>query len=169
MHINTFAVGLGGVRISGMFTYRCRQLASYFKNYSLLKDDLESYVKNKYRIMLACENEAEIKSMMESLRQDGFQTVSLGEDASVSDLVPGVVYLCREPLESGYELFVPKFAALTLFGTDSVKFAPRRKKKPQKVPGPGRRFCLMRIWRLAIMSFMSIMVSVSISAFKILL
>lgn len=134
VHINTFAVGLGGVRISGMFTYRCRQLASYFKNYSLLKDDLESYVKNKYRIMLACENEAEIKSMMESLRQDGFQTVSLGEDASVSDLVPGVVYLCREPLESGYELFVPKFAALTLFGTDSVKFAPRRKKKPQKVP-----------------------------------
>ena len=134
VHLNTLAVGLGGVRISGMFTYRCRQLASYFKNYALLKDDLESYVKNKYRILLSCENDAEVKSMMESLSSDGFRTVSLGEDASVSDLASGVVYLCREPLESGYELFVPKLAALTLFGTDSAKFSPRRKKKTPKVP-----------------------------------
>lgn len=134
VHLNTLAVGLGGVRISGMFTYRCRQLASYFKNYALLKDDLESYVKNKYRILLSCENDAEVKSMMESLSRDGFRTVYLGEDASVSDLALGVVYLCREPLESGYELFVPKLAALTLFGTDSAKFSPRRKKRAPKVP-----------------------------------
>ncbi len=132
-HINTFAVGLSGVRISGMFSMRCRQLASYFKKYELLKEDLENYTKNKYRIFLACENDAEVKSMHEALNNDGFQAVALKERGDAADFVPGVVYLGVESLENGYELFAPKFVTLTLTGDDNEKTIRARKKSKKKL------------------------------------
>lgn len=131
-HVNAFAVGLSGVRISGMFSMRCRQLASYFKKYDLLKEDLSRYVKNKYRILLACENDAEVKSMLEALNNDGFQAVTAGEH-KIEDYVPGVVYLCTESLENGYELFTPKFVALTLFGEEGGKYSPLKKRNRKKL------------------------------------
>ena len=135
IHVNTFAVGLSGVRISGMFSMRCRQLASYFKKYELLKEDLDGYVKGKYRILLACENEAEVKSMQEALTNDGFQAVVLsGDHTDVEKFVPGVVYLGIESLENGYELFTPKFVALTLLGEDKDKYSPKKKKNKKKAP-----------------------------------
>ena len=134
MHVNTFAVGLSGVRISGMFSMRCRQLASYFKKYELLKEDLGNYVKNKYRIYLACENDAEAKSMLDALTGDGFQAIALGEGSNaVEDFVPGVVYLGVETIENGYELFAPKFVALTLAGEESEKTLRTRKKSKKKL------------------------------------
>ena len=134
MHVNTFAVGLSGVRISGMFSMRCRQLASYFKKYELLKEDLENYIKNKYRIYLACENDAEVKSMLEALNNDGFQTIALGEGSnSVDDFVPGVIYLGIESIENGYELFTSKFVALTLMGDDGEKTVRSRKRSKKKL------------------------------------
>lgn len=134
IHLNTFAVGLSGVRIGGMFSMRCRQLASYFKKYDLLKEDLGGYVKNKYRILVACENDAEVKSMQEALLGDGFQTIAVTEDGIPIDrFTPGVVYLHVEPLESGYELFSPKFAALTLLGEEGEKFSPKKRKNKKKV------------------------------------
>ena len=133
MHVNAFAIGLGGVRISGMFSMRCRQLASYFKKYELLKEDLDNFTKNKYRIFLACENDAEVKSMHEALNNDGFQAVILEHDLSAAEFVPGVVYLGIELLENGYELFVPKFVALTLTGEDAEKTVRARKKSKKKL------------------------------------
>ncbi len=133
MHVNAFAIGLGGVRISGMFSMRCRQLASYFKKYELLKEDLDNFTKNKYRIFLACENDAEAKSMHEALNNDGFQAVILEHDLSAAEFVPGVVYLGIELLENGYELFVPKFVALTLTGEDAEKTVRARKKSKKKL------------------------------------
>ena len=134
MHVNTFAVGLSGVRISGMFSMRCRQLASYFKKYDLLKEDIENYIKNKYRIYLACENDAEVKSMLEALTNDGFQAVALGDISnSVADFVPGVVYIGIESIENGYELFASKFVALTLLGEDGEKTVRARKKSKKKL------------------------------------
>ena len=134
MHVNTFAVGLSGVRISGMFSMRCRQLASYFKKYDLLKEDIENYIKNKYRIYLACENDAEVKSMLEALNNDGFQAIALSEGSnSVEDFVPGVIYLGIESIENGYELFASKFVALTLMGEESEKTVRARKKSKKKL------------------------------------
>lgn len=134
MHVNAFAIGLSGVRISGMFSMRSRQLASYFKKYELLKEDLGTYVKSKYRIYLACENESEVKSMLEALNNDGFQAIALSEGSNaVEDFVPGVVYLGVESIENGYELFVPKFVALTLTGEDGEKAVRARKKIKKKL------------------------------------
>lgn len=133
MHVNAFAIGLSGVRIGGMFSMRCRQLASYFKKYELLKEDLENFTKNKYRIFLACENEAEVKSMHEALNNDGFQAIVLEHDVFAAEFVPGVVYLGIESLENGYELFAPKFVALTLTGEDATKTVRARKKSKKKL------------------------------------
>lgn len=134
MHVNTFAVGLSGVRISGMFSMRCRQLASYFKKYDLLKEDVENYIKNKYRIYIACENDAEVKSMLEALNDDGFQAVALvNNESQISDFVPGVIYLGVESIENGFEFSVSKFVALTLMGEDSERTVRARKKSKKKI------------------------------------
>ena len=69
-----------------------------------MKEDLTGFIKNKYRILLACRADAEVKSLLEALGNDGIQAVSLGEGADIEDLIPGVVYLSVEPLECGYEL-----------------------------------------------------------------
>jgi len=134
IHVNAFAIGLSGIRISGMFSMRCRQLASYFKKYDLLKEDLDNYVKNKYRIYLACENDAEVKSMLDALNSDGFQAVACTDDNKELDsFVPGVIYLGVESIENGYELFTPKFVVLTLTGEDGEKTIRARKKSKKKL------------------------------------
>ena len=133
VHLNTFAVGLAGERIGGMFAFRCRQLASSFKKYDLLKEDLGGFIKNKFRILLACANDAELKSLLEALGGDGIQAVSLGEGARAEELVPGVVYLGIESLECGYELTAAKFAALTLSGEETEKTALLRRKSKKKM------------------------------------
>ena len=134
VHLNTFAVGLAGERLGGMFSIRCRQLASSFKKYELMKEDLVGFIKNKYRILLACRADAEVKSLLEALGNDGIQAVSLGEGADIDDLLPGVVYLSIEPLECGYELSAARFAALTLSGGEEEKpsLVRRRSKKKMK-------------------------------------
>ncbi len=131
IHLNTFAIGLSGVRISGMFSVRCRQLTSYFKKYELLKEDLGAFVKGKYKILLACENEAEVKSMLDALVADGFQAVVANTEPE--KFVAGIIYLAAEPLDCGFELFGPKFVALTLYGDDSNRFTSRKHKKSKKV------------------------------------
>lgn len=131
IHLNTFAIGLSGVRISGMFSVRCRQLTSYFKKYELLKEDLGAFVKGKYRILLACENEAEVKSMLDALVADGFQAVAA--NTGPEKFVAGVIYLSAEPLDCGFELFGPKFAALTLYSDDSNRFTAQKRRRNKKV------------------------------------
>ena len=133
VHLNTFAVGLAGERIGGMFAFRCRQLASSFKKYELMKEDLTGFIKNKYRILLACRADAEVKSLLEALGNDGIQAVSLGEGADIEDLIPGVVYLSVEPLECGYELSAARFAALTLSGGEEEKPSLVRRKSKKKM------------------------------------
>ncbi|MBR5314476.1 MAG: transcription-repair coupling factor [Clostridia bacterium] len=131
IHLNTFAVGLSGVKISGMFSMRCRQLTSYFKKYELLKEDLSAFVKGKYKILLACENDAEVKSMLDALVSDGFQAVVAGSEPE--KFATGVVYVAAEKLDCGFELFGPKFAALTLYSDDSNRFKSGRRKNSKKV------------------------------------
>ena len=133
VHLNTFAVGLAGERIGGMFAFRCRQLASSFKKYELMKEDLDGFIKNKYRILVACRADAEVKSLLEALGNDGVQAVSLGEGANAADLIPGVVYLSVEPLECGYELGAARFAALTLSGGEEEKPSLVRRKSKKKM------------------------------------
>ncbi|MBQ9428654.1 MAG: transcription-repair coupling factor [Clostridia bacterium] len=133
LHLNTFAVGLPGVRVSGLFSVRCRQLASYFKDYALLKEDLDGYIKNKYRILIACENDAEVKSLQSALVDDGYQAVALAESgADASSMLPGIVYLCREFIENSFEMTGAKLAALTMQNGES-KFAPKKRKKSGKI------------------------------------
>ena len=133
VHLNTFAIGLSGVRISGMFSLRCRQLTSYFGKYELLKEDLNAFVKAKYRILLACAGEAEAKNVLDSLTADGFQAVVSSTEPE--KFVPGVIYLASEAVECGFELLVPKFVALTLSADEGSRFITSKKRGRSKVKG----------------------------------
>lgn len=133
LHLNTFAVGLAGERIGGMFAFRARQLASSFKKYALLKEDLDGFVKNKFRILLACHNDAEVKSLLEALDGDDIRAIPLGADAEIESMTPGVVCLAVESLECGYELSAARFAALTLSGDEAEKPARLRRKSKSKM------------------------------------
>lgn len=132
LHLNTFAVALAGVRVSGLFSVRCRQLASYFKDYSLLREDLDGYIKNKYRIMIACENDAEVRSMQSALTEDGYQAVAVQDGADASSMMAGVLYLCREWIESSFEMTGAKLAVLTMENGEN-KLAPKKRRNAKKI------------------------------------
>ncbi len=115
VHIDSFASGLSGKRLGGLFGFRTKHTVSYAENADLLREDLRTYSKSGYRIILMCENETAAKNMKTLLEDEDFgvyTSVSIGEfDA---DTMPrgNVLIVWKEHL-AGYELPVPKIAVLS--------------------------------------------------------
>ncbi len=114
VHIDSFASGMSGRRLGGLFGFRTKHTVSYSDNIELLREDLETYSKNGYRTILMCENETAARNMKELLSEESFNTytaVNIGEFNA--DTLPrgDVLIIWREHL-SGYELPVPKIAVL---------------------------------------------------------
>ncbi len=115
IHVDSFASGMSGRRLGGLFGFRTKHTVSYADNIELLREDLRSYSENGYRILLMCENETAAKNMKELLSEEKFNTftsVSIGEFSA--DTLPrrNVLLLWKEYL-AGYELPVPKIAVLS--------------------------------------------------------
>ncbi len=115
IHVDSFASGMSGKRLGGLFGFRTKHTVSYADNIELLREDLRSYSENGYRILLMCENETAAKNMKELLAQEKFNTftsVSVGEFSA--DTMPrGDVLLLFKEYLAGYELPVPKIAVLS--------------------------------------------------------
>ena len=92
MHINPFSGGVTG-ELTGLFGFRTRSSVSYGDNPTLLIEDLHSYQKGYYRIILACESEAGLESIRQMLTKEDFACRALSGDeiCSVSDLEDGLL------------------------------------------------------------------------------
>ncbi len=115
IHIDSFASGMSGKRLGGLFGFRTKHTVSYSDNIELLREDLQTYSKNGFRIILMCENETAAKNMKELLSEENFNTyiaVNIGE-FSADTLPRGDVLIIWCEHLSGYELPVPKIAVLS--------------------------------------------------------
>ena len=115
LHLDSLSHGMSGKKIGGLFGFRTKHTVSYAGNFALLCDDLDTYLRNDYRIVLAVENETAAKSMYELLSDKGMR-VYMGVDKgdfTVSTLPKASILIRVDPGLRGYELVVPKIAVLT--------------------------------------------------------
>ena len=131
VHLNAF--GGGSFRKEGgIFGFRCRRLPTYADSPKALLDDLSSYLKLSYTVLLVCETSAEAAHLRAYLTDAGYQAVIAPEGLTPENAVPGVVYLLSGwDLSSGYELLTPRLAVLsTLHGNAAA--SPRRLSQGRK-------------------------------------
>ena len=141
VHINPFSGGFTE-RLTGLFGFRTRTSISYGDTPSLLIEDLKSYQKGYYRIIIACENEAGLESVREMLTNESFACRALsGEEfPGVGELEDGLIYLTISDLR-GFDLINSKVALVSM-KRDTGRAIMRRKKQQRlikKLGGSGER------------------------------
>ena len=123
-------------KLSGIFTFRSKQLISYAESCETLCEDVRGYIAGGYRLLLLSENPFSAKNLRDSLFDDGITTsLSEAHDFPLTDLVPGVPVIVCGMDAVGYELPESRFAVLSTFPTHTAyakAIAGRAKKNKKK-------------------------------------
>nr|MCR5263671.1 DEAD/DEAH box helicase [Clostridiales bacterium] len=125
MTVDLFTTGQSGRKLSGIFTFRTKQTPAYAHNKELILEDLFSYGRVGYDVVIMTESESAAQAVKSWLSDNGITAaVTSGEPA---DGLPTVIWNCDI---SGYELPEAKFAALsTLAAPNSLSRIPASRKK----------------------------------------
>ena len=115
VHVDSLSYGMSGKRLGGIFGFKTRQTVSYGENFKLLTEDLQSYVRSGFRILVMTENQAAAKNLYEMLGEAGFAAEVPDPDTFVraSDMKKGKVYVVWRECLYGFELMTPHIAALS--------------------------------------------------------
>ena len=115
LHLDSLSSGLTGRRLGGLFGFRTKHVVSYAGKFQLLCDDLDSYTRGGFRVLLAAENETAAKNTYELLEDKDFKVYLSrgGGEFTISTLPPGSVLVLVGAGIRGYELTVPKIAVLS--------------------------------------------------------
>ncbi|MGM9624416.1 MAG: CarD family transcriptional regulator, partial [Eubacteriales bacterium] len=138
---DTFTTG-GKGKLSGIFTFRSKQLISYAESYETLCDDVRGYNAGGYRLLLLAENALSAKNLRDSLFDDGITArLSEAHDFPLSDLCAGVPTIVWGVDAIGYEMPESRFAVLSTYPTHSAyaKAVAHRARKNKKKKSAAER------------------------------
>ncbi len=142
VHLNPFAGGIGSMKLSGLFGFRCRPVVGYGSNARMLAEDVESFRKGGYRIVIMSANEGGCRSVAELLEESGIGTVTVAgrEDVDPSEYPCGSVLLAVGA-GRGFDLITPKIALLSTEADSgrAVMQNKRRKSMLRRIGGAGKR------------------------------
>ncbi len=115
LHVDSFAGGVSGKRLGGLFGFRTKNTVTYTENFDLLREDLRSYAKAGFRTVVMCENETAARNLRELLSDEDFPVyTAVNEGDYTADTLPrGSVLADWKSYLQGYELPVPKLAVLS--------------------------------------------------------
>ena len=115
VHVNPFSGGIGTTRLAGLFGFRCRRAVSYGDNAAMLREDLESFIRGKYRILLLCENAAGAQSLANALSSNGIASLCVCDnpDFDITSATAGIAYVGVGDSD-GFDLIVPRIAVLSM-------------------------------------------------------
>ena len=141
VHINTFSGGITG-ELSGLFGFRTKTSVSYGGNPSMLIEDIKSYKKGYYKIIIACENEAGVESLKELLEGESFASRYLSGDElpDLGEIDTALIYITLSDLR-GFDLINSKITLISM-KQDSGRAVMRRRKQQRlirKLKGAGER------------------------------
>lgn len=143
VHMNPFSSGLGNIRASGLFGFRCRKTVSYGENPSMLFEDIASFRKAGYRTVIVCENTAGAESLMSSLNGADIATAPIYnfDNFDFNSLEPGQIAIDVGRIDEGYDLISPRIALLSMArDTGRAIMANRRRQRIlRKAGGAGQR------------------------------
>lgn len=134
MTVDLFTTGRSGRKLSGIFTFRTKQTPSYAQNRELMLEDLLSYGRVGYDVVIMTESETAAQAEKAWLQDNGIPaSVTAGEP--VKD-TPTIIWSCDI---AGYELTEAKFAALsTLAQPNSLSRIPASRKKTRSAKKSAR-------------------------------
>ena len=142
VHINTFAGGVGSMRLSGLFGFRVRRTVSYGDNARMLSEDLTALRKGNYRILLLTESAAGADSLCEALRMQDIAAVTVYSDEKfdISRADGGRIFIGVGESE-GYDLISPKIAVLSMKRDTGRAIMSERKRRRiiRQAGGAGKR------------------------------
>ena len=143
VHINPFSSGLGNLRASGLFGFRCRRTVSYGDNSAMLIEDISNFKKAMYRILLLCENKQGANSLISSLAAADISAALIYDnpDFDFDSVLAGQVVVDVGAVSEGYDLISPKIAVLSMAKDlgRAVMANRRRQRILKKVGGAGQR------------------------------
>ena len=143
VHIHPFTGSVGVRREGGLFGFRSRRTVAYLDNPSLLHEDLTTYRKSEYRVLIVCSAESGAFSLIESLAAEDIAAAFLriDDDFDYNSLQKGKIYVTVGHIDEGFELIMAKVAVLSM-SRDSGRtvMAERRQRRVLKrVGGAGER------------------------------
>ena len=128
--VNNFVTQYPG-KLSGMYSFPVRSTPSVSGDFSLLLEDVTSFMRGKYTVLLLCENEAEATSMANLLREHEIPAVYVPTpDAEASTQAVTVTSFDSR----GFEMPAEKFVCISLIasGTKTEKAIRRRASRSAK-------------------------------------
>ena len=142
VHINTFSGGVGSMKLSGLFGFRCRRTVAYGENPAMLREDLSSFVKGLYRVLIVCENKQGADSLLSALADSGFAATPIYDkpDFDIISADGGRIFITVGTVE-GYDLIMPKIAVLSMARDEGKRVMANRRRQRilRQSGGAGRR------------------------------
>jgi len=141
VHINTFAGGVGNIKLSGLFGFRTRRIVSYGSNIRMLFEDILALRKGMYRTVILCENKQGAESLISTLSDmDVIASSIVDREFDISRAVGGGIYVGVGSSE-GFDLITPKVALISMAEDKgkAVMANKRRQRVLKRVGGNGKR------------------------------
>ena len=115
VRFDSLGQGRSGSKLSAMFAFRTKHMVSYSENLELLCEDIASYRRGGYRILITAENEAAAKNLGALLQEKGFRVDIEGDDeeSCAEDLKEDRLMIRWRQYLRGYEMTVPRIAVLS--------------------------------------------------------
>ncbi len=113
--LNNFVSQYPG-KLAGMYSFSVRPTPSVSMDFSVLSEDISSYLRGKYEIVLLCENEVEASSMKTLLLENEIPAVLSPKLDSVSDMQAVIVSHFNI---KGFEIPAEKFVCISLSGNEN--------------------------------------------------
>lgn len=143
VHINPFSSGLGNIKSSGLFGFRCRRTVSYGDNSAMLFEDISTFRKSMYRILILCENKQGASALISSLEGADIAAAPVYDspDFDFNSVEAGQVVIDIGSVREGYDLISPRIAVLSMAkdAGRAVMANRRRQRMLRKVGGAGQR------------------------------
>ncbi len=132
VHINAFSGGLSLGKLSGLFGFRTRRTVSYGGNLSMLAEDLKSFRKSMYKVLLLSETRGGANSLIESLAAEDIAVTPIYDspDFDISKAPAGSIF-ADVGAADGFELIVPRLAVLSM-SIDTGR-AVMKKRRQQRI------------------------------------
>lgn len=129
---DTFLSSMNGKKMSGMYNFLTKHTVSYFENYSLLLEDLNSYLNGSYKIAILTDSEQKTRSLLSMLNESGIKA-AIGQVMDENkELETGIPYIFNDVSVGGFELSVSKFVCLSLRAATGLNIKDAYKKKKKK-------------------------------------
>ena len=132
VYIESFTQSMGSEKLGGYLNFKTRHTVSYEESYALLREDVDSYIRASFSVILISENEITAKELSEQLEKDNY---ILSPDGTPQ---AGTILILHDSFISPYELTSVRTVILsTLPGerrvrTGSVSSGARRRKRNEK-------------------------------------